>query len=183
VSKLYAASQYQDKVVDFSDSAFQVLAAQISANYLQFIKMRVIPELDEFSHTSLRELRTLMAIARIDGPVKGTQIVKTLSYDPASVTRSTKWLIENGLISKKEDPEDARSTLYVMSQKGIRLSELYTRVSWRALRELNEAGFYQPNHQDVLQALSVLEQLRERSQFAAKLAADYKLANMRDENA
>jgi len=183
VSKLFSASQYSEDVVDFADSTFQVLASRISANYLKFIKERIIPELGEFSNTPLRELRALMAIAQFDGPVKATKISKMLSYDPASVTRSAKWLIENGFISKEDDSQDARSVLYALSPKGIKLTELHREVSWQAMKELNKAGLDAPSHQEVLQALSVLEQVCERSQFAAKLAADYKQAIRRYQHA
>lgn len=180
--KLYSASRYRDDVTDFADSTFQVLAAQISANYLKFIKDRIIPELGEFSNIPLRELRTLMAIAQINGPVKGTQISRILSYDPASVTRSTKWLIKNDFISKEDNHRDARSAFFILSRKGVRLSELYREVSWRASIKLNGAELNQPSQQDVLKALSVLEKICERSRFAAKLAADYKQAAQRHED-
>ena len=183
MSKLFSASQYRDDVVDFADSTFQVLSAQISANYLKFIKDRIIPELGEFSNIPLRELRTLIAISHFDEPIKGTQISKMLSYDPASVTRSTKWLIENDFISTSDNPKDARSIFYGLSETGIKLSELYREVSWRAGIELNKAGLEQPGHRETLLALSVLEKVRERSQFAAKLAADYKRASQEYEDA
>lgn len=183
MSKLFSASRYRDDVVDFADSTFQVLSAQISSNYLKFIKDRIIPELGEFSNIPLRELRTLIAISHFHEPIKGKRIAKMLSYDPASVTRSTRWLIENDFIITSDDPEDARSTFYGLSETGVKLSELYRDVSWRAGIELNKAELEQPSHRETMLALSVLERVRERSQFAAKLAADYKRACQEQEDA
>lgn len=179
MKKLFSASQYRDDVIDFYDSTFQVLATQISTNYLQFIKVRIIPELGEYSDIPLRELRTLMAIAQFDAPIRGTQISKLLSYDPASVTRSTKWLLDNGLIRVGDNSEDARSVYYGLSEKGSELSELYREVSAPAILELNETGSGQPNHQDVLQALTVLQNIRDRSERAVKVGAKYKRAQKR----
>ena len=174
MQKLYSASQYRDDVVDFYDSTFQVLATQISANYLQFIKARIIPELGEFSQTPLRELRTLMAIAQFGEPIKGAKISKLLSYDPASVTRSARWLIEAGFIRVQDNSRDGRSVFYGLTAKGIELSDLYREVSALAILELNEISSGQPSHHELLQALSVLEKVRDRSQIALNLGVKHK---------
>ena len=166
--------RYRDDLVDFADIAFQMLSAQISANYLKSIKARVIPELGEFSSSPLRELRTLMTIAHFADPITGSRISRLLSYDPATVSRSTKWLIENDLVTVNDNTNDARSVLYGLTPKGVELSDLYRDLSRQSIAELNELDPDQPSRKEILKALSVLEKVRNRSQYAAKLGADYK---------
>jgi len=176
VIKPSATPRYRDDLTDFSDIAYQFLAAQISANYLKYIKARIVPELGEFADAPLRELRTLMTIAHFADPIKGSRISRLLSYDPATVTRSTRWLINQGLVQAKENPIDARSIVYGLTQKGLELSELYRDLSRQSIAELNEEDPDRPRKKDILKALSVLEKVRDRSQYAAELAAAHQQA-------
>ncbi|MEP4052636.1 MAG: MarR family transcriptional regulator [Litorimonas sp.] len=166
--------RYREDLVGFADVAFQMLSVQISANYLGYIKARVIPELGEFSSSPLRELRTLMTIAHFADPITGSRISRILSYDPATVSRSTKWLIENGLVTVKENTEDARSVLYGLTPEGLELSDMYRDLTRQSIAELNDADPEHPSPKEILKALTVLEKVRDRSQHAAKLGAEYK---------
>lgn len=174
MSKTTSSPRYRDGFADYADIAFQVLSAQISSNYLKFIKSRIIPELENSSDAPLRELRTLMTISHYASPIPGSQIARLLNYDPATVTRSTRWLIENNFIVAKENELDARSILYGMTPTGLRLSDEYRAVAFDAIQELNEVDPEQPRKKDILNALSVLEKVRNRSEQAARLAALHK---------
>lgn len=174
--KLSSAPRYRDDIAEYADIAYQMLAAQISANYLKYIKARVVPELGDFADIPLRELRTLMTIAHFKDPVKGSRISRLLSYDPATVTRSTRWLTENKLIQAEENPADARSIVYGLTEKGLEVSGLYRELSRQSIVELDEEDPERPRKKEILNAISVLEKVRNRSQFAAKLAAEHSLA-------
>jgi DNA-binding MarR family transcriptional regulator len=176
VSEPPTTPRYRDDISEYADIAFQILAAQISSNYLKYFKARVVPELGEFADAPLRELRTLMTIAHFADPVKGSRISRLLSYDPATVTRSTRWLIERGLVKAEENPRDARSIVYGLTQKGLELSDLYRDLSRQSIVELNEEDPERPRKKEILKAISVLENVRDRSQYAAELGAAHRLA-------
>lgn len=178
--KLPTMPRYRDDITDYADIAFQMLAAQISANYLKYIKARIVPELGEYSDAPLRELRTLMTIAHFADPIKASRISRLLSYDPATVSRSTRWLIDRGLVQAEENPYDARSIVYGLTQKGLELSDLYRDLSRQSIIELNEEDPERPRKKDILKALSVFEKVRDRSQYAAQLGAAKRLARKRD---
>lgn len=173
------ALRHRDDIIDYADVAFQHLAAQISANYLKYIKARVIPELGKYSNTPLRELRTLMAIAHFADPIRGARISRLLSYDPATVTRSARWLIENNLIEIRDDIEDARSVYYGLTGNGLELSNLYRDLTRQSIIELNSVDSESLNRRDIRKVISVLEKIQNRSQIAAQLGAEYKRAKKR----
>lgn len=179
MSKPPTAPRYRDDISEYADVAFQILAAQISANYLKYIKARIVPELGEFANAPLRELRTLMTIAHFAEPIKGSRISRLLSYDPATVSRSTRWLIERGLVKAEENPRDARSIVYGLTQKGLDLSDLYRDLSRQSIVELNDEDPDRPRKKEIMKALSVLEKVRDRSQYAAQLGAAKRLARKR----
>lgn len=166
--------RYNDDLTEYADTAFQVLAHQISTNYLKYIKTRIIPELGDFSDAPLRELRTLATIAHFADPIKGSRISRLLSYDPATVTRSTRWLIDQGLIEAQVNPNDARSIVYGLTAKGNELSDRYRELSRRAVIELNQIDSDRPDRQDILKAVAVLEKVRDRSQYAARMGENYR---------
>ena len=174
-----SAPRYRDDVVEYADMAYQLLAAQISSNYLKYIKARVVPELGEFATAPLRELRTLMTVAHFANPIAGSKISRLLSYDPSTVSRSTHWLIENNLITVQTNVNDARSVLYGLTEKGVKLTTRYRELCREAIRDLNDVDTERPSRKEILKALAVLEKVRDRSQYAAQLGAQYKRAKAR----
>ena len=159
-----------DDFVSYADMGFQVFAAQISANYLKFIKAKVVPALGKYSNVPLRELRTIMVISHSSEPTPSSIIAKILHYDPATVSRSTRWLVKNGLISSQDCSRDARSTVYDLTPKGTELSALYWDTSRQFIAELNAEDPGHPSRQDIEDALGVLEAVRDRSRRAAEFA-------------
>lgn len=165
---------HRDDLIDYADIAFQVLAAQISSNYLSFIKSRIIPELGEESEIPLRELRTLMAIAQYEVPIPGAFIARLLGYDPATVTRSTRWLLDQSFIYAKNSQSDARSKEFGLAPRGERLSERFRNVSIEAFQDVDQVTNAHPTREEIAQALLVFERLRDRSRRAYKLAKNHK---------
>lgn len=165
---------HRDDLIDYADIAFQVLAAQISSNYLSFIKSKIIPELGEESEIPLRELRTLISIAQYDLPISGAFIARLLGYDPATVTRSTRWLLDQSFIYGENSESDARMIVFGLAPRGQRLSEVFRQTAIEAFREVDQVTDKHPSREEITQALLVFERLRDRSRQAAKLAKAHK---------
>lgn len=155
--------------IEFVDIVFQVLAAQISGNFLGHIKKDLIPRLENNEEFPLRELRTLMCVAHFSYPVKGSTIVKTMGYDPATVTRSTRVLIERGMITGEPNENDARSTVYALTEKGKDLSTAYRDEAKKSTLELNRLDPSSPTKKQLQQAVDVLVWIRDRSALTKNL--------------
>lgn len=155
--------------IEFVDIVFQVLAAQISANYLKHIKTKIIPILSDYPDFPLRELRTLMCVAHFDYPVKGSTIVKVMGYDPATVTRSTRILIERGMLTGRPNEDDARSTVYALTETGKEFTTAYRDVAKRSTYELNHRDPSRPTQKELEHAVDVLIRVRDRSALADKV--------------
>jgi len=150
------------------------MGAQVSANYLKYIKARVMPNLGEYSGMALREMRTLACIANFETPTSGKKISSLLSYDPATVTRSTQWLLNGDFIQSAESEDDGRSTVFSVTRAGRDAAAKYRAVAKEAIQELDAAGDDTLSYDEIVNALAVIARIRDRSDKAAKLASKIK---------
>jgi DNA-binding MarR family transcriptional regulator len=170
LSKTPTPPQPRDELPPYSDLAFEFLAAEISGNYLKLIKTNLIPQLGEHAGFPLRELRTLMSIAYFDYAVTGAKIVRMLGYDPATVTRSTRWLIKENFVISEVNTEDARSVVYCLTEQGTEVAEKFRRVSIAETHKLDAADAASFSPEEVINALRIMTRIRNRSRLASKLA-------------
>ena len=159
----------RDVLVEYADLAFQILATQISGNYLKFIKSQLTPKMGKYADIPMRELRTIMCIAQYEEPISGGWIARILGYDPATVTRSTRSLIADDFIYTKTCPYDARSTLFGLKTLGADVARVYRNKAKKEIAVLDDVDPDAPSKEEIAQALDVLVRIRNRSRIAAKI--------------
>lgn len=97
------------------------------------------------SGLSLPEARCLAAIGSQPGQVTVMQLAFEANLDKAQVSRTTKLLVERGLVSKLPSPEDGRCVQLTLTELG--------RQCWEQVMPL-----IQQRNQDLLRCLSESEQ-------------------------
>lgn len=94
------------------------LAEQIYRDYLDVIKMVVVPEMDASSKLKLREVRVLMSLGYSTAAVSASELAEQLRQDPSTVTRSLVILVRGGYIKTFENQSDGRSKMIALTETG-----------------------------------------------------------------
>lgn len=109
----------------FPDFALHMICNNISEDYLTFLNTHIIKKMLKPTKLKIRELKVLMCIHHNKLPTVSSKIARTLRMDPATITRASKVLIENGYLEIFDELNDDRSKPLWMTQKGLDLSKEY----------------------------------------------------------
>jgi DNA-binding MarR family transcriptional regulator len=114
---------------------------------------------------SISTWKVLSVIGRF-APVSATEAGKRTSLEPDKVTRAVDSLVEQGLVLRRQDPDDRRRVILSLSAKGKRTHDDIDRV--RHVLELEFLGVLTPDELETL--YTVLDKLADRAAdiFAAK---------------
>jgi len=153
--------QQKHDIIEIADAAFLVLCAQISDSYLKFIKAKLMPLLE--GDLSLREMRTLLCIGEYKVPIAGAVISSELAYDPATVSRSTKYLIDAGILRSENNPYDFRSTVYSLTEKGKEIGRDYRGIFTQAFEDIDNQNNSHLTYDERKSLLKALLKLRARA--------------------
>jgi len=110
-----------------------------------------------------------MCIAHFDYPVKGSTIVRIMGYDPATVTRSTRILVEKGMLESQQNRNDARSVVFNLTEAGEQFTTAYRNVAKKMTRKLNVRDPSGPTQAELEHAVDVFVRIRDRSVQTTKL--------------
>ncbi len=151
-----------DFMVKESDLAFLILADQIASDYMGFVKRLIIPEMDVFEAKSLRELRVLMTLNILDTPVPARRVAEILRFDPATVSRATRHLLEQGLIEECQNEDDLRTLLLSPTDDGRAVGEKYLKLVKTNLEKVSDS-VSELNEGEKSILLSAMLKVRKRS--------------------
>ena len=102
----------------FADMALQILCDQIQRDYTAFYKRFVGPELSLTKPLSLSEGKIIIAMGSYGRPMTGREIATSLRALPSGTSRALAVLLERGLISVDDCPDDSRALCNVLTEKG-----------------------------------------------------------------
>lgn len=147
----------------FADATFQIFCSQISSDYLAIIKRDLIPQLKGHEGVNLRDLRTVMVVDFYTDPVTSAEIAHELRYDKGTASRTTQKLESMGLIQRFENEDDARSSVFELTESGQNLA-----IQYRALCEVHFSDFGEQagvtlTEEERKVAMKLLLKLRERT--------------------
>ena len=105
-------------LADNSDINFMTLAEQIYKDYLDVIKLVVVPRVGKSHKLKLREIRVLMSLGSSTSAVSASELAEQLRHDPSTVTRSLVILVRGNFIVTTENEADGRSKMIALTEKG-----------------------------------------------------------------
>jgi len=94
------------------------LAERVYRDYIDVIKMIVVPEMDAAAKLKLREVRVLMSLGYSTAAVSASELAEQLRQDPSTVTRSLLILVRGGFIKTFENQADGRSKMIALTEEG-----------------------------------------------------------------
>ncbi len=101
-----------------SDLNFLTLAEQIYKDYLDTIKLVIVPTVGKTHKLKLREIRVLMSLGSSTSAVSASELAEQLRHDPSTVTRSLVILVRGNYIDTTENEADGRSKMISLTEKG-----------------------------------------------------------------
>lgn len=93
------------------------------------------------------------------GPSTATQIAETLRIQPQSLTRLLSSLSSEGLIAKKDDPQDKRKSILELTDGGMDFLKTEIVCQYDLLAELMEKRLTRPEQQMLAIAAELLDKL------------------------
>lgn len=106
------------KGAEYSDLHFLSLVEKIGADYVSVLKRDIIPQLDIATPLKIRELRVLLSLNDLNGECTSRDIAQDLRYDPATVSRAVKHLIEADYVIASPNEKDTRQLTLTLSDEG-----------------------------------------------------------------
>lgn len=101
-----------------ADLSFMSLAEQIYSDYVDTIKLAVVPKIDKTHALKLREVRVLMSLSEATTDVSASELADQLRHDPSTITRSLVILVRGDFIKTYENQSDGRSKMIGLTEKG-----------------------------------------------------------------
>lgn len=147
----------------FADASFQMFCAQISSDYLSIIKRDLLPKLKAHKGISLRELRTAMVIDHFDSFITSAIIAHELRYDKGTASRTTQKLERLGYITRLDNQDDARSSVFALTEKGQNLADEYKLLCQNHFDRFSKITDAELTEEERKVALKILLKLRERT--------------------
>jgi len=90
--------------IDNADLNFMVAAEQIFNDYLDVLKLIILPKIDGKHDLKFRELRVVITLGSSNGPISATDLSLQLRQDPSTITRSIIALVRDGYVVTEESP-------------------------------------------------------------------------------
>lgn len=159
----------REKIRHNIDMTIHGLCSHISKDLHVFIKKQILKKMDDLKGLSLREIDVLMCVAYFNGPVTSSDVAETIRFDPATVTRATSHLIENGYLAKEDNYEDARSVLLCLTDKGDALARRFSEKAGQALSAAEQKLTMVLTDDEREEFLRLLLKMRERSMQFSKI--------------
>lgn len=146
-----------------ADATFQVFCTQISSDYLSIIKRDIVPQLKAYKGISLRELRMVMVIDYFGDSVTSAIIAHELRYDKGTVSRTAQKLERFEYIKRLDNQEDARSSVFVLTEMGQTLASEYKLLCQNHFDKFSKITDAELTEEERKVALKILLKLRERT--------------------
>lgn len=159
-----------------SDTIFEVLCSQISADYISIIRSEIMPCIPEDLDIGVREIRMLLLIDHIEDLASSSFISNSLRYDPGTVTRASKRLVNAGFIARRKSKSDRRTLYFELTERGAMLANKYrNHIRNRYLQLESDSGEFM-THEERVTILNVLTRLRTRTE--ALVDADQRMPEL-----
>jgi len=159
----------KEKIRQNVDMTIHGLAGHIFRDMDVFIKKQILKKMTELKGLSLREINVLMCVAYFDEPVTSSDVALTIRFDPATVTRATGHLINEGYLVKEENYQDARSALLLITDKGEALSRRFSEKSAQVLGAAEQKLAMALTDEEQEELLRLMLKMRERSMQFSKI--------------
>jgi DNA-binding MarR family transcriptional regulator len=111
-------------------SLFQILANEFDNDVekKRLVERISNPELKRLApHLSILSLHTLEVISEKEG-IKGIDIAKELNVTKSAISKTTRKLLDQGLIKKEQRPTNLKEIYYYVTPLGAELSELHRQL-------------------------------------------------------
>ena len=99
------------------------LAEQIYSDYIDALKLSVVPKIDKTHALKLREVRVLMSLAQATSDVSASELAEQMRHDPSTITRSLVILVRGDFIRTYENQSDGRSKMIGLTEKGAEVAK------------------------------------------------------------
>lgn len=159
----------REKIRHNIDMTIHGLCTHISKDLHVFIKGQILKKMDDLKGLSLREIDVLMCVAYFNDAVTSSDVAETIRFDPATVTRATGQLIEQGYLTKEDNYLDARSALLRMTDKGDALSRRFSMRAAQAFEAAEGRLLMVLKDEERDELLRLLLKMRERSMQFSKI--------------
>ena len=158
-----------DMLVRQFDLNAHIIADKMASSYEAFIKRELMSRLHGFNGLRVRELRALMCIHFLQGAVTSADIVEMLGFDPATVSRAVKRLMDADMIEGSQDNRDTRMIRLTLTDRGIDIAEQYEDLSARAFMAVNSRLTSGLTSTEKVALLSAMEKMLQRSTLLSGL--------------
>lgn len=156
---------------DNSDIGLFFAAEQISRDYLDFLKVAILPRIAEKYDIRIRELLALICIGSAIRPISSSELATLMRQDPATMTRSNVVLIGQGYIRTTKSFGDSRVKILNITEKGQKLFDLYEQLLEDTLAEISNHYLVGRYNLDISErANEFIIPLRERAKSLASLS-------------
>lgn len=139
------------------------LAEQISRDYVEIIKLEVVPEIFNEYGLKLREIRVLMTMRASNEPRSAAQLAEFLRQDPATITRSSVSLIGGKFLYSSDDPYDHRIKNLNLTDKGLTAAKKCTSLFEAAVTRLQTSGGIEYDTESMAKASGFFSVIEERT--------------------
>lgn len=159
----------REKIRQNIDMTIHGLCSHISKDLHVFIKSQILKKMDDLEDLSLREIDVLMCVAYFNEAVTSAEVAETIRFDPATVTRATGRLIDQGYLTKEDNHQDARSALLRMTDKGEALSRRFSTKAAQVFEAAESRLYMLLTDEERDELLRLLLKMRERSMQFSKI--------------
>ena len=162
-----------------ADFVFQIFAEQISQDYLDFLKLYILPKLQSNLPAGLgiRELRILMAVSFYRVPVSAADLGSVLRMDRATLSCGFARLTEVDFVNWKMDEDDERRQYAVITPAGETAAQQYRRTTKRVFTQV-ETDCQLASQWDLKAIrLSDLIVIKSRSEALSRLRPVFEISN------
>jgi len=161
-------------LADSPDLRALALAEQISRDYVELIRLKVVPEIFNEYALKLREIRVLMAMKASNEPRSAAQLAEFLRQDPATITRSSVSLIGGKFLYSSEDPYDNRIKNLELTEKGLAAATKSVELFEKAVERLKNREENEDDVGSLKKGISFLSPLESRTRELLKRARKVK---------
>ena len=129
-------------------------AEKISRDYLEFLKLSILPTIAKRYDVRLREFLAFICIGSALRPVSSSELATYMRQDPATMTRSNVVLIGKGYIRTSKSFGDSRVKILNITEKGQEFLDFYKQLVDTKLEKIGTHYRSDGSNEDLLETAS-----------------------------
>ncbi len=154
-------NDFPQLTASLAEAGIHGLLTAVGSDYVKLLKKTVLPQLNLPKPYTVRDLQILNTLYTSAKALTSTDVFRRTFLDPATVTRSTKQMINDGFILAEENESDSRSRFLTLSKSGRTLARTYNEKC-QALFESKDLTISAPALQDIEKLERSLKSLQNR---------------------